>query len=117
MSRCSRDQLTGIVAQCEANGTIYTHVKGEGQEYLCIGEAPPFHYYSCHWCIDCGQAQVPIFTLHDDLWAATGAGKAILCFTCAGRRIGRPLTREDLRPDAPVNRSFSPEPAIEEPLV
>jgi len=46
-----------------------------------------------------------VYTLHDDVWAATGlpGWGGCLCVECAEKRLGRHLVPPDFDPDHPLN--------------
>ncbi len=54
-------------------------------------------------CKDCGLAagfkegDMIAFYLHDELWNSFADTHDILCFDCAQKRLGRPITLSDLK--------------------
>jgi hypothetical protein len=54
-------------------------------------------------CDGCGvYALDEFFSVHDDVWAAGGAGRDLLCVGCLEDRLGRKLTPADFT-DLPIN--------------
>jgi hypothetical protein len=62
--------------------------------------------YWCHFtCPDCGANPVCGYMVKDELWASTGLPRraGYYCLSCFERRIGRKITKDDLKPDLPFN--------------
>ena len=59
--------------------------------------------FACVGCRADVLALGEFFMVRDDLWAATGLGRAFACVGCVEQRLGRTLTSADF-PDVPVNR-------------
>lgn len=58
------------------------------------------------YCVGCGCLNPTLFMVHDALWAAVVSDpRALLCLQCFQSRLGRPVTRADLR-DVPCNAMF-----------
>lgn len=54
-------------------------------------------------CGDCHEPEPMLFSVHKDLWAAHGNG-GILCLPCFEKRLGRPITMDDLPEKGDTNR-------------
>lgn len=54
-------------------------------------------------CLDCGavaglkEGQMEAFYVHDALWNSFADTHDVLCFDCAQKRLGRPITLDDLK--------------------
>jgi hypothetical protein len=58
------------------------------------------------WCGDCGRREWTIFMVWKHLWVKYGNGLGMLCQSCFAKRLGRPLTLNDLN-TAPCNQEFT----------
>lgn len=56
-----------------------------------------------HYCIDCGKKYPNIYMVHDALWLSVAAKRDILCLSCFQKRLGRKVTRDDLKRDVECN--------------
>jgi len=53
--------------------------------------------------MDCGEKYPNIYMVHDKLWLSVAHKKAILCLSCFQKRLGRKVTRDDLKRDVECN--------------
>ena len=56
-------------------------------------------------CMDCRTSEPEYYMVWDKLWEkAVPDGAGQLCFSCLGKRLGRPLRQSDFPPHIPVNQ-------------
>lgn len=55
-------------------------------------------------CMDCRDPEPEYYMVWSELWQkAVPDGKGELCFSCLGKRLGRPLRQSDFPPHVPLN--------------
>jgi hypothetical protein len=56
-------------------------------------------------CMDCHEPEPEYYMVWNDLWKkAVPDGAGQLCFSCLGKRLGRPLRQSDFPPHIPLNQ-------------
>jgi len=57
-----------------------------------------------HTCDDCGKRPVEYYMVENTVWLeAVGSHNGMLCLDCLSVHLGRSLTKEDFKKDAPIN--------------